>query len=219
MKTSYHIDSSQISLEYFKNDLLNRELIPSRKPLKENLEENLSLLEGLGLTTLDLLLSALKNKIKVKELSQRTGIKEDYLTLLRREANSYFPNPVPIHTFPGVSPETAQQLSGLGINNSKQLFEHSKGGKDLAALVSASGITLEKLERLSGLADLVRAYGVGPVFADLLYNGGIRSLQDFLSHTPEEIIDLYQKNLKKKADFTISDLKFSQALAGILFDE
>lgn len=219
MKTSYHIDSSQISLEYFKNDLLNRELIPSRKPLKENLEENLSLLEGLGLTTLDLLLSALKNKIKVKELSQRTGIKEDYLTLLRREANSYFPNPVPIHTFPGVSSQTAQQLSGLGINNSKQLFEHSKGGKDLAALVSASGIQPEKLERLSGLADLVRAYGVGPVFADLLYNGGIRSLQDFLSHTPEEIIDLYQKNLKKKADFTISDLKFSQALAGILFDE
>ncbi len=219
MKTTYHIDSSQISLEYLKNDLLNRELIPSRKPLKEDLEKNLSVLEGIGLTTLELLLSALGNKNKIKELSHRTGIEEGYLTLLRREANSYFPNPVPIHKFPGISPETAQQLSDLGIKNSKHLFEQSGGGKDLDTLVSDSGIKLEKLKRLSGLADLVRVYGVGPVFADLLYNGGIRSLQDFLTHTPEEIIDLYQKNVKKKADFTINDLKFSQALARILFTE
>lgn len=217
MKSTYHIDPSLISLQHLKTNLLNRELIPSRKPLKKDLEKNISTLEGFGLKTLDLLLSALKNTNRVKELSQRTGIEEGYLTLLRREANSYFPNPVPIHKFPGVSAETIQKLFDLGIKNSKQLFERSRTEKDLATLVSDSGIKLDRLERLLGLADLVRAYGVGPVFADLLYNGGIHSLGDFLTHTPKEIIELYQENVGKKADLSISDLKFSQDLARNLF--
>jgi hypothetical protein len=219
MKAAYHIDSSIISIKQLKSDLLDRELIPSRKPLKENLEKNLLKLERTGITTFEELLAALKIKPKIKELSQLTGISEEYLILLRREVNSYFPNPVLIHKFPGISSETAERLSSLGIKNSKQLFERSAGGNDLPTLVSSSGISLNTLQRLSGMADLVRAYGVGPVFADLLFDAGIRSLEVFLSHTPEEIIDLYQQKVGKKADFSISDLEFSQVLARKLFTE
>ena len=219
MKATYHIDSSQVSLQQLKTDLLDRELIPSRKPLKENLEMNLSVLERIGITTLEELISALKNKNKLKEIAQQTRSGEEYLILLRREVNSYFPNPVPLHKFPGISTETAKRLSGLGLKNSKQLYERCGKGNDLSALVSDSGITLEALQKLLGMADLVRAYGVGPVFADLLYEGGIRSMEDFLSHTPKEIIDLYQLKVGKKADFSVSDLKFSQGLAESLITE
>ena len=213
MKSTYHIDSSQFSLQQLKTDLLDRELIPSRKPLKENLEKNLGALERIGITTLEELISALKSKTKIKEVAQQSRVGEDYLILLRREVNSYIPNPVPLHKLSGISTEAAKRLSGLGLKNSKQLFERSGEDNTLSALVSDSGIKIEALQKLSGMADLVRAYGVGPVFADLLYDGGIRSMDDFLSHTPQEIIDLYQEIVGKKADFSISDLKFSQTVA------
>ena len=160
MKSTYHIDSSQFSLQQFKTDLLDRELIPSRKPLKENLEKNLGALERIGITTLEELISALKNKAKIKEVAQLTRVGEDYLILLRREVNSYFPNPVSLHKLSGISTEAAKRLSGLGLKNSKQLFERRGEDNTLSALVSDSGIKIEALQKLSGMADLVRAYGV-----------------------------------------------------------
>ncbi len=216
MKAAYHIDPSLISLNQLKIDLLNRELIPSRKPLKHNLEKNFQGLERRGITTLEDLLSALKDRTKISDFSKLTGIEMDYLVLLRREVNSYFPNPVPLKKFPGILEETADRLSNLGFNNSKQFFEYCAGVEDLSALATDAEISLDYLRRLIGLADLVRVYGVGPVFAELLYDAGISSLEVFLSHTPDEIIDLYQERVGKKADFSVSDLQFSQAQAKIL---
>lgn len=216
-KSAYHIDSSQISLQQLKTHLLGRELIPSRKPLKVNLEGNLAALEQMGISSVDELLSSLKNKNKLKEVSQKTGIEEGYLTLLRREANSYFPAPVALHKFPGISKETVQHLADHGVKNSKQFFEWIHEEKGLSRLAAETGIALEILTRLAGLADLARAFGVGPVFADLLYNAGIHSLEEFLSYSPEQIVELYQQSTGKKADFSLGDLKFSQIVAAFLF--
>ncbi|MCJ7735651.1 MAG: hypothetical protein MUP11_14020 [Anaerolineales bacterium] len=94
MVASYHIDASKYTLRKMKEDLLNRDLIPSRTPLKEGLDEKFHILEKTGISMLQELISALKNNQKMEGLSHSTGIDENYLTLLRREANSYLPNPV-----------------------------------------------------------------------------------------------------------------------------
>ncbi|MCK5795109.1 MAG: hypothetical protein KAH12_10400 [Anaerolineales bacterium] len=101
MAASYHINPSKYLLQELKKDLLNRDLIPSRMPLKEDLETNFQILEGKGIQTLGDLIAALKNKNKIREFSSSSGISEKYLTLLRREANSYLPNPVPLDKFSG----------------------------------------------------------------------------------------------------------------------
>jgi hypothetical protein len=219
MKSRYHIDASRISLEELKKDLLEREMIPSRRPLKVNLEMNLLHLESQGISSMGELVSALKDKKKIPELSRITGISEDYLVLLRREVNSYFPNPVPIAKFPRISSEDIERLSTLGVNNSKQLFEYTASADNPNDLSSTTGVGVDELHRLIGMADLVRIYGVGPVFSGMLYDTGIRSLDDFLFYKPEEIIDLYQNITDKKADFSVNDLKFSQRMAAYLVDE
>jgi len=85
--TSYHIDTSKYSLQQMKEDLLSRDLIPSRLPLKEGLESNFKILEDEGIQTLGELITALKNKKNIEEFSSASGISAKYLTLLRREAN------------------------------------------------------------------------------------------------------------------------------------
>jgi predicted flap endonuclease-1-like 5' DNA nuclease len=219
LKPQYYIDASKISTHQLKADLQNRELIPSRKPLKVDPEKNLLQLEKIGITTLQDLVTALKNKKQIPELSQNTGIGEDYLILLRREVYSYYPKPVPLSKFAGISTQEVEQLSIHGIKNSKQLFEYGASSESIDGLSTTTGIAAGELQRLRSMADLVRIFGVGPVFSGMLYDTGIRSLDDFLDHEPEEIIDLYQDSTGKKADFSVSDLKFSQRMAKYLITE
>ena len=47
--------------------------------------------------------------IKIKEIvfiCKKTGLPVEYLTVLRREVNSYQPRPSNLKDFPGVNPET-----------------------------------------------------------------------------------------------------------------
>jgi len=216
MEVSYHINPSEYSLQKLKNNLLSRDFIPSRTPLKEDLETNFQILDGMGIKTLGDLIAALKNKKKIGEISSLSGIGENYLTLLRREANSYLPNPVSLDKFSGFRTNEIQKLAAAGIKNTRQLFELAKNNPDLDSLPSELGVSVETLTELVGLSDLVRAYGVGPVFARILYDAGIHSISEFRSYTPQHVIDLYESKTGNKADFSTSDIKFSLELVQML---
>ncbi len=216
MAVSYHIDPSLYTLRQMKDDLIGRQLIPSRVSLKEDLEAKFDLLQEQGIHTLQDLISALKNKKKLVELSTRTGINETYLVLLRREANSYLPNPVTLDRFSGFSTDVLEGLAKEGIKSSRHLFERAISDPGLRSLADESGIQREVLIELLGLSDLVRAYGVGPVFARILYDTGIHSIRQFRSYSPRQVVELYQEQTGKKADFTISDIKFSLELVKVL---
>jgi hypothetical protein len=195
---------------------LGRELIPSRRPLLDGLEEKIMRLEKAGIHSLHALLAYLNDRRRIEELSDLTGIELTYLNLLRREVNSYFPNPVSLNRFPGIDPAAVAILAERGLKNSRHLFERIASDPDLAALSREAGIKEEMLQELRGLSDLARAYGVGPVFARMLYDIGIHSLKELGEYSPQEVILLYEKQTGKKADFTISDLSFSLALIHIL---
>jgi len=216
MAASNHIETSKYSLQEMKEDLLSRDLIPSRLPLKEGLTSNFQILEGEGIQTLGDLISALKNKKKIGEFSSASGISEKYLTLLRREANSYLPNPVPLDKFSGFEEKDINKIAAAGVKNSRHLFEIMKDNLDAGTFPAEFGVSSEILFELAGLSDLVRAYGVGPAFARILYDTGIHSISEFRSYSPQQVIDLYEKKTGKKADFSTSDIKFSLDLVQVL---
>ena len=208
MTASYHIDPFKYPLHKLKQDLLGRELIPSRIPLRDGLEDKINILTDQGIHNLGDLIASVKNKKKIAELSARTGIDENYLNLLRREANSYLPNPVSLERFGVISGEVLEQLASEGIKNSRHVFEHIQKEEALDELVNRIGIDQKIMVELLALSDLVRAYGVGPAFAKLLYDTGIHSISDLKGYTPQEVIDLYEDQSGKKADFSSSDIKF-----------
>ena len=69
------------------------------------------------------------------------------------------------------------------------------------------------MNELVCLSDLVRAYGVGPVFARMIYDVGIKSIKEFVEYTAEEFIRIYEEKEQKKADFGINEIQFSLELA------
>jgi len=56
-------------------------------------------------------------------------------------------------------------------------------------------------------------YGVGPVFAGILYGIGIVSVQKFVSHSAAEIVTIYEEVEQKRADFAEKDIQFALEVA------
>lgn len=213
MKRQYHADLSKISLRKFQKSLASRALIPSRQILKVDLAARFKCLEAAGIQDLAGLIAALKNKSKIADFAKQTGLPLDYLTILKREASSYLPNPINLGRLPGVDAGLISKLAGQGIKTTRHLFEAAESQDDTALLAAQLNEDVSAIGELAALSDLARLYGVGPVFARLLYDLGITSADRFVDCTPEQIVALYEKHHHKKADFTIDDIRFSIELA------
>ena len=213
MSTRYHIDTKDYPLEKFKRNLKTRDLIPSRVSLKENLDESFKVLESQGIKSLHDLLTALKTKRAVTAFANKSGLDINYLTLLRREANSYLPNPVRLDKLAGIPSENFKKLAELGIKNTRHILSEAATDNQRKGLSMKTGIPVEVLVELVGLSDLTRVYGVGPVFARMIYDLGIRSLNDFARGSSEDFIRLYEEQTGKKADFGVGEIQFSLDMA------
>jgi hypothetical protein len=140
MSDSYHLDLQHIPLEKYKQTLKAAELIPSRRALKEQIDDRFSRLRVQGIANLAEFLDAAKITAKVAELAGKTGIPVEYLTLLRREVNALLPNPKNLKDFPGGEGSIVEKLAARGIKNTKQLFESALTGRQRADLAREAGI-------------------------------------------------------------------------------
>ncbi len=216
MSDGYHLDPHQIDLQSLRDSLTSRPLIPSRRMLLDDLDRNFEALAAAGIGSLGDLIVATKTKPKLARLAERTSVPRDYLTVLRREANSYLPNPVPLRSLPGVAPADIEPLAAAGIKNTRTLLARAHASKAREQLADESGVSMDVLVELCELSDLCRLYGVGPAFARLLHGLGIRSAEHFAEHRPEQIVALYEDKTGGKADFSAADVSFTLEMAQFL---
>lgn len=168
----YYIDLSQISLSNFKERILKADLLPSQKILLDNIDKNFDSIKEKNISNMDELQQVLKSKKKVQNFSEISGIPVDYLTILRREVNSYHPKPNNIKNFPGVSETAIKTLEKLGIKHTLHLFEKIISKENRTILYHETGISIDELEDLAHLTDLSRIKWVGPIFARMLIAAG-----------------------------------------------
>lgn len=213
MKEKYYIDLERYSLQKFKLSLQKRDMIPSRVVLKEEIEERFEILNDNGIKNLKTLIDTLKTKEKIEMFSKKTGLSIDYLSILKREASSYLPKPIRLKDFAGMDSKDIESLKDTGINNTRQLFNKGITGEQLNQLSQLTSIPMERLTELASLSDLARLYGVGPVFARIIFDVGIKSVKTFVKYKAEDFINIYENKTQKKADFGVNDIRFSIELA------
>ncbi len=218
MGHQFDLDIEKFSLQKFKKSLQQRDMIPSRVLLKEKIENRFKILDLNGIRTLKNLIDVLKTKEKIIRFSKETKLSVEYLTLLGREAKSYLPKPMNLKKFPNIDTNTMESLERLGIKNTKHFFNKVMVVKNTSHPSEIAGIPKNRLDQLSSFSDLTRLYGVGPVFAVMLYNEGIRSVERFAKCTATELIKIYETETQKKADFSEKDMNFSLYLAKQLIE-
>jgi len=156
----YTLPLERISLSEYQQLLKQQNLLPGRRILLEQLDERFAALSTPGLSTVLQLKAALSSQVKLTALSAKTGIPEEYLTILRRELGSLEQKPVPLSDFPACDPARIRALDKEGIRTSKEYWEQCD----------------QPEEELYSLCDLVRINGVGAVAARAFYEAGFRSV-------------------------------------------
>ncbi len=175
----YTLDPFQISLQLFNEKTRSKKMIPSRVSLQEGREKNFEALEAIGIKNLKQLILALGKKEKIEQVAKESGIPEAYLTLLKREAGSYLSKPFLLSDFPGIPHEYTEVLKSRGIRNTREFFESVQTGGQRKQMAKLTGIPDSRLRELFALCDLSRITGVGGFYARIIYEAGIRSVQDF----------------------------------------
>ena len=140
--------------------------------LKTNIDEIFSIIQTQEIENVDELQKVLRNKIKLQDFSQKSGIEENYLKILIRETNSYRQSPNKIKDFPGLSENVIVKLENLGIKNTLHLFDHILTYQRRIELSNQTGISEKEILRLAKLTDLSRIRWVNHTFAYVLLEAG-----------------------------------------------
>ncbi len=206
----YHIDLEKYSLTEFKEELIQAELIPSRKILKEDINLRFEILRDNGVENLQDLSNLLKTPKKTREFAKITGLLENYLLILRREVNSYQPKPVNLEKFPGVKKDTIQKLKSQGIINAGHLFERVKTPSERNKLALETGVSDCEILELTKLTDLSRVKWIGPIFARIFVDSGTDTVFK-LSKSDykilyKKLVDINHINEYTKAKFVEKDV-------------
>jgi hypothetical protein len=207
----YYPDLEKFSLNKLQKIIETTRLLPSQKILQENTEERFACLKKNGIENLQQLQEALQTKKNILAFAQKTGLPIEFLTLLRREVNSYQPKPILLKDFPGINPEDVQKLAQIGIRNTKQLFERVTTPDARAELMEQTQIEPGKLLELTKLSDMARMKWVGPKFARLLveseYDTAEKVIQADYTELYQDLIRTNQERGIYKGKFGLNDMK------------
>ena len=184
---SYFINEGSTSLDDLQVRLESTDLIPSLQPLLEELTKKLGVLKKTGVKSIADLRARLKNKESLASLVGDSGIDSDYLVLLRRVVEGFFPKPQPLKVFDWLNKDAAVRLYQAGIKNTKQLYEAASSGLD--ELAKNAGLKKGDLSEFMVLSDLSRIQWVSPTFARTLMAAGFTSAEMVATADPEEFYE------------------------------
>ncbi len=174
---NYYIDLQDIPIDKYKQKLIESDLLPSRMILKEEIDSNFERIKAQHVQNTEEIYLALKTKKKLQQFAVQSGVDEAYLTILRRELNSYHPKPNMIKDFPDIAEETVSKLALEGITNTLQLFPYILTPQDRHMLAVKTAVPVSEIIQLAHLTDLSRIRWVNHTFAYVLYKADYDSAE------------------------------------------
>lgn len=217
MDSGYYIDLRKIRLDDLKITLSSGYVLPSRQILKEDIDRRFEVLRSMGIDDLEGLSNELKTKQKVEGFADRSGLPLDYLTILRREVNSYRSKPISLTKIPGVDDEVIEILASAGIKNSQQMYERGRTRSDRTDLARETDLSEKVIIDMVKMSDLSRIMGVGPVFTRTFLSSGVDTVEKVSTSDPQflydRMVEFYKEQGFEKIDFVIRDIEWCIKMA------
>lgn len=186
---AYHINDDAVSLEDLRKRIEETDLVPSRIPLLEGIKTKFETLERQGILSLAHLRRELKSPKCIEAFALFTGIEADYLILLRREIESYFPKPFALKDFDWLPKGDIDKLSDHHIQNTAEFYQAASSPVDVDEIVLSYGVDPSTLEALVHLTDLTRVQWVSPKAARMLVEAGYDNTNKLAAADAEVLCD------------------------------
>ncbi|MFB0920737.1 MAG: DUF4332 domain-containing protein [Oscillospiraceae bacterium] len=217
---SFSVSLGKISIDEYKEFLKSITLIPSRKSLQQNIDAIFSKIQASGISTLSELEKALSSPQKLRTFSVKTGISEDYLTLLKRELGCLEPKPVLLKDFPISDEAAADNLLHSGIKTSKDFYSLVDLLENIGSNAHFSSISGDTAHELFCLCALSRINGIGGAAAKCFFDAGFKTPIDVAEAKADEMLlritEANAGNRYYKAKLGLKDMQFCIDYAIIL---
>lgn len=202
----YNLDIERLSVQKYKDLLKSQNLLPGRRILWQNIDENFAFFESNGIKNVSELKKSLSSPQKITSFAADSGIPEEYLLILKREISSLEQKPVSLESFPGIDTLLIERLNNAGIKTSKDYFESRPSEAD----------------ELFCLSDLVRINGVGPVAARAFCDAGYKRVSDVANADSASMLEKVSAVNKVKqyykANLGLKDMQFCIDFARLLME-
>jgi len=186
---AYHLDAEKINLNDLQKRIEATDLVPSRVSLLDGLGQKIKSLEKQGITTLAQLQNELKTSKRLETLAKSTGIGTQYLILLRREIEGWFPKPFPLKDFDWMPKSEIAKLERNGIRNTAALYEATDSKSKRTALAKSTGVDAATLETFAQLVDLTRVQWTSPTAARMLLEAGCNGTAKLAKMDADELYE------------------------------
>ena len=208
---NYYLDARKTSLDKLQRRIKETDLVPSRRSILENIEDNFTILKKNGYVSFADLRRDLKNSKNIPLISKKTGISSEYLTLLRREMESYFPEAFPISSFDWIPKKEIEKLEKQDYKNAALLFDVLGSSKKRQELSTILGIEAQIIDTLYCLVNLTRIQWIRPVAARMLVSAGYSDVKCVAEANAEkmcnELDEVNKKNNYFKGKIGLRDIK------------
>lgn len=94
----------------------------------------------------------------------------------------------PVIDIEGIGPEYSEKLQGMGIKNTKQLWE-----ANALHVATETGAPVSVVKGWQHMAELVSVKDIGPQYAELLERSGIHSIDQLKNFDPNKLLKLVRK--------------------------
>jgi hypothetical protein len=207
----YYINDALLTLDDLQRRIKAADLIPSRMPLLDDIEERFFRLEAAGIKTMADFRKAVRSSKGFEELAGKTGIERDYLLLLRREVEGYFPKAFPIQELNWLDGAKLNKLIDYGFKNSVLLYEALESPEKRKELYASGEIDNSFIYDVFCILDLTRIQWVSPLTARILYISGCRYARDVAAADPNllynELVRLNEEKHYFKGSIGLRDVK------------
>jgi hypothetical protein len=193
---SYYISSKKVSLDDLQRRIEETDLVPSRSSLLENIKDKFRALKSHGIATFEDLRKELKNSKKIPSFSEKTGIDEKYLKLLRREIEGYFPKAIPLKSFDWLPEKELSKLEKKGYKNSALLFEALNSSEKREKIINTLEIDADFIDNIYSLVNLTRIQWVNHTVARMLVSAGYTNVKMVAEANAEELRDKLDRENK-----------------------
>ncbi len=189
----YYVDLKSISIDKYKEILKTTELIPSWKVLGEDIDKNLDIIKQHNIKNLDELLITLKDKSKIQEFSEQSGLPVNYLEVLKRVVNGYRQKPNKIKDFPCIPEDIINKLEKLGIKNTLKIYDKILTPQKRNEFSKKAAISKDELVKLTKLTDLSRIRWVNHTFAYVLLESGYDTAEKVANSDYKELYTIIKQ--------------------------
>ena len=196
---SYLIDLKNISINDFKKRLRNQYMIKSQLILKEDIDQHFKKIQKMNIKNLDELQKHLKTKDKINSFSKETSLPINYLSVLRREINSYGMQKRKIKDFSVIDGKIKKKLEAQGIKTTEDLYSLLLTKKARKNFADKLFISEDEVLFLAKLCEVCRLRYVTPEFGVIMINSSYDSIEKIRKANPSKLYDgLVKTNTKNK---------------------